>query len=419
MEKQILEKANYCAGCVTKPCQIGCPLNNDTTGFIKLVKEKKYKEAYELSCKTTVLQSICGRICPHEKQCQGSCAKGVSYEPVSIGDIEAFIGDLAIKNNWKIPKESVKPKDKKIAVIGAGPAGLTCSAFLAREGYSVTIYEKYEKLGGILEHGIPEFRLNKELLKNAINKIIELGITVVTNKELGKDILLENLEKEYDAIFLSFGANISNKMNIEGENLEGVYGGNELLESKAHSDYKNKKVIVSGGGNVAMDTARTVKRLGAKDVTIIYRRAKEQMPAEKKEIEEAENEGINFVFQTNIIKILGNSQVEKIECVKTELIKKEGEERKVPCNIEGSNYFIDADYIIMAVGSKAEKEILETLDLEINSRGRIKVDKNKTSKEKVFAGGDLIGEKSTVAWAARSGRNAAENIKQYLKKEEY
>lgn len=416
IKSEIKNKAEYCLSCKIKPCQVGCPLNNDTTGFIKYLKENKIKEAYELLCETTVLHSICGRICPHDKQCQGSCIRGISQKQVNIGDMEAYVGDIAIEHNWCIPKKSVK-KDKKIAVVGGGPTGLSCAGKLAKEGYEVTIYEKHKVLGGIMNHGIPAFRLDKKLLNNAIQKIIDLGIEVKLEKELGKDFTIQELEKEYDAIYLGFGANISSKMGIPGENLYGVYGGNELLENNTHPDYEGKVVVVSGGGNVAMDTARTVKRLGANRVIVVYRRSEAEMPAEKKEIEEAREEGVEFLFQNNIIAIHGNEKVEKIECVKTELIQKEGETRKSPVNIEGSNYFIDIDYIMMAVGSKPEAKLVASLGLELDSKGRIKIDKNNmTSREKIFAGGDLAGAKSTVAWASRSGRDAAENIINYLEK---
>lgn len=417
MEKinKIKDLANECASCVTKPCQVGCPLNNDTTGFIKLMKQEKYKEAYELLCKTTVFQAVCGRICPHYKQCQGSCVKRISYTAVDIGELEAFVGDMAIEKGWKIPKNTDVKKNKKIAVVGGGPAGLTCAAFLAKDGFDVTIYEKHKALGGIIEHGIPDFRLGRDILQETINKILDLGVKVELESELGKNLKLEDLEKEYDAIFLSFGANISSKMNIPGEDINGVYGGNELLEHKTFPDLKGKKVAVIGGGNVAMDTCRTVKRLGAKEVTVIYRRSEKQMPAEAKEIEDAKEEGVEFLFQTNILKILGNEKVEKIECIKTELVKKPGETRESPVNIENSNFLMDMDYVIMSVGSKIEAELVKSLNIECTDRGIIKIDSNcMTSREKVFAGGDLAGSRGTVAWAARAGRNAAEGIIKYL-----
>ena len=412
---ELQEILDNCESCKIKPCQVGCPLLNDTTGFIKLMKEEKYKEAYELLCETTVMQPICGRICPHMKQCQGSCVKRISYSPVEIGKLEYTLGDMAIKNNWKIPKFTDIKNGKKVAIVGGGPAGLTCSAFLARNGFDVTIYEKHSALGGVVEHGIPEFRLERKVLENTIDKILELGIEVKYNKELGKDFSLEDLEKQYDAIFLSFGKNVSSMMGIEGENLNGVYGGNELLEYKKYPDFKGKNVAVIGGGNVAMDTCRTVKRLGANNVTVIYRRSEEEMPAEKLEIKEAKEDGIEFLFQTNILKIIGNQKVEQIECIKTELIAREGETRKSPVNIEGSNFIMDIDYVVMAVGSMVEEDLVNTLNIETTKRGTIEINKNyKTSREKVFAGGDLAGAKGTVAWAARAGRDAAEEIKKYL-----
>lgn len=417
----IKNESEYCLNCIKKPCSTTCPLGNDTQGFIKLIKEEQYKKAYELLCETTVLQPICGRICPHTKQCQKSCVRGIKGNPVEIGNLEAFIGDLAIKNKWEIPKnDNETRKNKKIAVIGGGPAGLTCAAFLAKQGYQVTIYEKHKELGGILSHGIPEFRLDKIIVAETIKKILELGIEVKTNTELSTEqkentTTLKNLEKEFDAIFLSFGANVSSKMGILGEELQGVYGGNELLENGIYPDYIGKNVAVIGGGNVAMDIARTIKKIGARTVTVIYRRAEEQMPAEKKEIKEAKEEEIEFLFQTNILKILGNKKVEQIECIKTELKQKEGDTRLSPVNIENSNYLLDMDYVVMAVGSLPEKELISSLNLKTDNRGKIEVNENnQTSNSKVFAGGDLTGTAGTVAWAARSGRNAAESIMRFL-----
>lgn len=414
-KEEIIKKAEHCLGCKVKMCQKGCPLGNDITEFIRYVKEEKYKEAYEVLSNTTILQPICGRICPHKSQCEGSCVRGIKGESVSIGDLEAYIGDLAIENNYEISKFTTEKKNKKIAVVGGGPAGLSCAANLARNGYNVTIYEKYDKLGGILRHGIPDFRLDKNILDKQIERIIRLGIETKYNQVLGKNITIQELENEYDAIFLAFGANISSKMGIEGEDLEGVYGGNELLEHSNHPNYTGKTVSVIGGGNVAMDIARTIKRLGAKSVKVIYRRAEAQMPAERKEIEDAKREGIEFLIKNNIVKVIGDKKVEQIECIKTELVKKEGETREVPIDIEGSNYIIDMDYVVMAVGAKPEKDIVENLGLELTKRGNIVVDENyMTSKEKIFAGGDLSGEKATVAWASRSGRTAANGIMKFL-----
>ena len=422
------EKANYCLNCKVKPCSLkGCPLGNNIPEFIKQIKEENYFEAYKILSETTVLQGVCGRICPHKKQCQGSCVRGIKGEPVAIGDLEAFTFDVAItkqghsllecyKNEIVENKEKNKKiSNKKVAVIGGGPAGLTCSAFLAKSGIKVTIFEKYNYLGGLLVHGIPEFRLPKEIVNQTVDNILELGIEVKYNQELGKNLKLEDLEKEFDAIFLSIGANVSSKMGIEGEDLEGVYGGNELLEYNLHPEYKDKKVAVVGGGNVAMDCARTINKMGAKEVKVIYRRAREQMPAEDKEVEDAINEGIEFLFQNNVVKIIGDGKVEKVELIKTELVQKEGETRLVPVNIEDSNYIEDIDYVVMALGSKPEG-FVSNLGLELNKWGNISINENyQTSNPRVFSGGDLAGIKGTVAWAAQSGREAANKIVEFLK----
>lgn len=413
---EIKNKASYCLKCPVKPCSNkGCPLGNDIPLFIEAVKEENYKKAYEILSRTTVLQSICGRICPHTKQCEGSCVRGIKSNPVDIGELEAFVGDIAIREKYKIAEPNKMKLNKKIAIIGGGPAGLTASAFLLKEGYSVTIYEKYDYLGGLLMHGIPEFRLPKDIVKNTIQKIIDLGLNIEYNKELGKNIDLKTLENEYDAIFLAIGANITSKMNVEGEKLQGVYGGNQLLETKNHPNYTNKKVAIIGGGNVAIDCARTIKRLGAQEVKIIYRRAEEQMPAEIKEVQDAKNEGVDFLFQNNILRILGKDKVEQIELIKTDLVQKEGESRKVPVNIPNSNYIIDVDYVIMALGSEPDR-VVNNLDLKLNKWGYIQIDENnRTSNPKIFAGGDIAGCKGTVAWAARSGRDSAYSIIEYLK----
>lgn len=408
--EEIKEKANYCLSCKAKPCVKGCPLNNDITEFIAKIKEEKYKEAYDILTNTTVLSSVCGRICPHEKQCEGSCVRGIKGKSVSIGDLEAFIGDMAITENWKISKEDIF-SNRKVAVIGGGPAGLTAAAFLARKGVKVTIFDKNKKLGGILYKGVPEFRLDRGILQKTINKILELGIEIELNKELEKDIFLDDLEKEYDAILLAFGANVSNDLGVLGEDLIGVFGGNELLEKKDFPDFNGKSVAIIGGGNVAMDVSRTIIKLGAKKTYVVYRRGEKQMTAERKEVELAREEGVEFLFQNNIVKVIGNEKVEGIELIKTKLVKEEGKMREVPINIEGSNYILDVDYIVKAVGSKTKKEILNKLNVELNENNFIKIDENnETSRKKIYAAGNLIGTKSTVAWAAKSGRDAAYEI---------
>lgn len=420
--EEIKEKVNYCLNCKIKPCSAkGCPLENNIPEFIKAVKEENYKQAYKILSQTTVLPGICGKICPHTKQCQGSCVRGIKGEPVSIGDIENYIYEKAEQEKYSL-KEAMQTEEntntsysnKKVAIIGGGPAGLTCAAFLAKDGVKVTIYEKYNYLGGLLVHGIPEFRLPKTRVQETVKRILDLGINVEYNKVLGKNLNLDELEKKYDAIFISIGANKSAKIGVKGENLEGVYGGNELLEYNIHPDYTGKTVSVIGGGNVAMDCSRTIRRLGAKEVNVIYRRAEEQMPAEKKEIADAKSEGINFLFQNNIVEIKGNNKVEKLELIKTKLVQKEGETRLVPVNIEGSNYEIDTDYVVTTLGSNVSDEVLD-LGLTLNKWGNVIIDeKYTTSNPKIFAGGDLAGCKRTVAWAAQSGRDAAENIKKVL-----
>lgn len=404
--------ARKCMNCVTKPCQIGCPLNIDIPEFIKDFRNGNYEEAFKVLCKSTVLPSVCGRICPVDKQCQGSCAKKVSYDPVEIGKIESYIGDLALKNEWSLPKKT--KKNGKVAVIGSGPSGLTCAAFLAENGYQVTIYEKHDYLGGLLYHGIPKFRLDRELVQKMIKQILDLGINVKTNVSLGKDISLEGLEKEYDAVFLGLGANLSKMMGLKGETLRGVYGANELLENLVHPDYTGRSVVVIGGGGVSIDMARTAIRMGAKAVGVIYRRSRNEMSAEMDDIKQAKKEKIKFLFQTNVIGINGEEEVKSIECVKTSLDKD-----KKAINVEGSNFTIDTDYVIMAVGSRADSDLLEKLKLDVKENGYLMVNtNNQTSNPKIFAAGDLTGAKSTVAWACRNGRDTAYSIMNFIKEGE-
>lgn len=414
MEKEKLEvkiAASKCETCVTKPCQIGCPLNIDIPEFIENVKNNNYGEAFKVLCKSTVLPSVCGKICPVDKQCQGSCAKKVSYDPVEIGKLESYVGDLAVENGWKLPRKG--KKKERIAVIGSGPSGLTCAGFLAENGYQVTIYEKHEYLGGLLYHGIPKFRLNKELVSKVIKQILDLGIEVKTNVSLGKDISLKELEKEYDAVFLGLGANVSKMMGLSGEELNGVYGANELLENLVQVDYTSKRVVVIGGGGVSIDMARTAIKEGASEVGIIYRRSRSEMSAEMNDIRAAKKEGIKFLFQTNVIKVIGEDKVNGIECVKTTLDKE-----KKAINVEGSNFVIDTDVVIMAVGSRADSELLESLKLDVKENGYLMVNSNnQTSNPKIFAAGDLTGAKSTVAWACRNGRDTAYSIMKFLSKE--
>ena len=413
MKDNIKQKAEYCLNCKNPQCRTGCPLGNNIPAFIQKVKEDNLEEAYKILCETTVMPAICGRICPHQKQCQGKCVRGIKSDSVSIGEIEAYVGDWALSN--QICHKNIQENKKKVAVIGGGPSGLTAATFLRRKGYQVTIYEKQKDLGGILKRGIPEFRLSNEIVEKTIEQILALGIDVQCEKELGKNLYLVDLKKEYDAIYLSIGANIPRKMAIEGEELEGVYGGNSLLENQNHPDYTNKKVAIIGGGNVAMDCARTIKRMGAEQVVIIYRRSEAEMPAESKEISDAKKEGVEFLFLNNIVKILGTNKVEKIECIKTELVQKEGETRKSPVNIENSNYILNMDYVVMAVGGEVDKDLIEKCNISTTTKKYVQVNENnQTSDEKVFAGGDVVGQNSTVAWAASDGKNVASKIIKFL-----
>lgn len=417
MKDNIKQKAEYCLNCKNPQCRTGCPLGNNIPAFIQKVKEDNLEEAYKILCETTAIPAICGRICPHQKQCQGKCIRGIKSEPVSIGEIEAYVGDWALNNTNSLLNccKDIQEKNKKVAVIGGGPSGLTAAVFLRKNGYKVTIYEKQKDLGGILKRGIPEFRLSNEIVEKTIEQILALGIDVQCEKELGKNLYLVDLKKEYDAIYLAIGANVPRKMMIEGEELEGVYGGNSLLENQNHPDYTNKKVAIIGGGNVAMDCARTIKRMGAEQVVVIYRRSEAEMPAESKEISDAKKEGVEFLFLNNIVKILGTNKVEKIECIKTELVQKEGETRKSSVNIENSNYILNMDYVVMAVGGEVDKDLIEKCNISTTTKKYVQVNENnQTSDEKVFAGGDVVGQNSTVAWAASDGKNVASKIIKFL-----
>jgi len=394
----INNELSRCLGCIKKPCMINCPLNNDIPEIIKLLKDNKNEEAYQLLSNTTCLGSICGRVCPH--MCMLNCTKGKIDNSINIGSIEMYLSDMFLDKDYD-KKDSI---DKKVAIIGGGPTGLTCAYFLAREGIDVTIFEKHEKLGGLLEYGIPEYRLDRNILKRNINKILKLGINVELNRNIDS---LEELN-EYDAIYIGIGANKSRMLNIKGEDKDNVLGGNELLEYGNYPDFKDKIVNIIGGGNVAIDVARTIKRMNAKEVNIIYRRSEKEMPALSSEVEEAKLEGINIIYKTNIVEVLDK----KIELIKTDLIDK-GEGRLSPINIEGSNYKIKNDYVIKALGS-LPLDIVKNYNLELDN-GFIKVNNYHTSKEGVFAGGEITNTGGTISSAARDGREAAKEIINYLK----
>lgn len=419
-EINIQKQAEYCLQCPTKPCQKGCPLQNDIPNFIKYLKEKDYPKAFEILSETTIFESICGRICPHQKQCQGNCVRGIKGKSVSIGKLEAYLGDYALENHLSVPIKRAKENALKVAIIGSGPAGLACAYDLSRRGNLVDIYEKHKQLGGLLRYGIPEFRLDRKLLDQWLKTYMDNeNITVHTEAILGETIFLEDLKQKYDKIVLAFGANVSNKMHIPGEENPNVYGANELLEYQKMPNFQNKKVIVVGGGNVAMDTARTVKRLGAKDITVVYRRAEKQMPADTKELEDAKKEGIHFLLQTDITQIKSSKEKDtnlKMECIRMQLVQKEGETREVPLPIEGSQFELATDYIIMAIGSIPNAKVLDGLKLNKNEKNYLQTNaKYQTSDEKIYAIGDIIGTTKTVAWAIRTGFDCAKEISKYNK----
>lgn len=405
------DEINRCLNCVNKPCQQACPLGNNIPKIVSLIKENKLKEAFETLSETTVLPGICSIICPHDKQCRKNCTLKYKGNALTIGEIESELASAAMRNNWKVPMIDESLKGKKIAIIGSGPSGLTAAAFLARRGAWVTLFEKREKIGGVLMYGIPEFRLEKSFLEKTLNKLIDdLNIEVRCNQKYGIDIDADWLTQNYDAILLGMGANKPKKMGIPGEDLYGVFGGNELLEYDSHPDYVGKNVFVSGGGNVAIDTARVIKRKGAKTVTIVYRRSEEEMPADVKEIDEAKKDGVEFIFNTNVITICGEEKVEKLECIKTQY----NEEKKL-INIEGSNFILPADYFVMSIGSVVDTEFISGNEVEISKYGKVTIDESmKTKTEKIFAAGNLVSDNSSAAMAARSGRDAAEMIRKFL-----
>lgn len=407
----IKKEIDKCLNCKNTPCKFGCPLGNDIPKFIKYMKEENYQKAYFILSKTTVLGALCGLICPKDNQCERMCIKVLDKNHVKIGYLESYLSKLALKNNYKI--YSPKKTKYNVLVIGAGPSSLSCAAFLRRNKIAVTIIEKHNYLGGLLVHGIPEFRLSKKLVKEVTNSIINLGIDVIYNQELGVDFHINDVIDKFDAIYIGIGSNISNKLNIDNENLENIYGGNELLENKIDLDLKNKNVIVYGCGNTAMDIARTMKRNGA-NVTIIYRKDTSHMSASIKEYSDTLNDNINFLFNTKIIKIIGNKKIDSIEVIKTKL--KKDKEKEVLTEIKNTNYIIKCDYLIKAIGSHPNKKIIDELNLKLDENGLIDIDGNgRTSNPKIFSGGDIAGVKKTVAWASRSGRNAAYKIIEYLK----
>lgn len=439
-EEAAVAEAERCINCRNKPCVAACPVNIQIPEFIMKVQERDFEGAYQIIAESSSLPAVCGRVCPQETQCEGKCTLGIRFEPVAIGRLERFVADYHLKNAKEVP---AKPKlnGKKVAVVGSGPAGLTCAGDLAKKGYDVTVYEALHMAGGVLVYGIPEFRLPKDIVAKEVEVLKQLGVKVETNVVIGKTLTIDELFEEmgFDAVFIGSGAGLPNFMNIPGEGLKGVYSANEYLTRanlmKAYSEEadtpisKGGKVAVVGGGNVAMDAARTALRLGAEKVYIVYRRSMEELPARAEEVEHAIEEGIDFRLLNNPVEILGynnpdnprdpkNGCVEAIKCIKMQLGEPDENGRRRPVAIEGSEFVLDVDTVIMAIGTSPNPLIKDTTEgLEVNRWGGIIVnEENLTSREGVYAGGDVVTGAATVISAMGAGKVAAQGIDDYLSK---
>ena len=430
-EEMAMEEASRCLNCKNKPCVSGCPVNVRIPEFVAKVAEGKFEEAYEIITSTTSLPAISGRVCPQENQCEGKCVRGIKGESVSIGRLERFCADYHMKHS---DAKAVKPQSngKKVAVVGAGPSGLTCAGDLAKKGYEVTVFEAFHTAGGVLVYGIPEFRLPKAIVKKEVENLQDLGVEVKTNMVIGRVLSVDELfEMGYKAIFIGSGAGLPSFMGIEGEDLIGVYSANEYLTRtnlmKAYlEDYdtpiiKSKSVAVVGGGNVAMDAARCAKRLGAENVYIVYRRGMEEMPARKEEVHHAMEEGIIFKNLNNPVKILGdeNGRVRAMECIEMELGEPDASGRRKPIAKEGSNFELPVDTVIMSIGTSPNPLIRSTTPgLDTNKRGCLVVNEDtmQTTREGVYAGGDAVTGAATVILAMGAGKQAAQSIDEYLSK---
>ncbi|MDD7429618.1 MAG: NADPH-dependent glutamate synthase [Oscillospiraceae bacterium] len=428
-EEMAVDEAQRCLNCKNMPCVAGCPVNIEIPKFIKEIADGKFEEAFQIISKSSSLPAVCGRVCPQENQCEGKCVRGIKGEPVGIGRLERFAADY---HNANFKGEVVKPESngKKVAVIGAGPSGLTCAGDLAKAGYKVTVFEALHLAGGVLVYGIPEFRLPKSIVQKEIDNLSALGVDIETNMVIGKTVTIDELfEQGYDAIFIGSGAGLPRFMNIPGENLKGVYSANEFLTRvnlmKAYREgsdtpiKQNKKVAVVGGGNVAMDAARCAKRLGAEEVYIVYRRGEEELPARKEEVEHAKEEGIIFKLLTNPVEILGGEDkfVNGIKCVEMELGEPDASGRRKPVVKPDSEFVLDVDCVVMSIGTSPNPLIKNTTKgLDVNSHGCIitKDETGLTSREGVYAGGDAVTGAATVISAMGAGKHAAKAIDEYL-----
>jgi len=428
--EEAVEEARRCLTCKNPQCVSGCPVHIRIPDFISLIKDGQFDKAATLIREDTALPSVCGRVCPQESQCEGKCILGRKGDPVAIGKLERFIGDWSMKNHIVAQKPTVR-KGQKVAVVGSGPAGLTCAKELRCMGYDVTVYEALHEFGGVLVYGIPEFRLpKKDIVKPEIDTIKNLGVRFESDVVIGRTMSVDDLMEKwcYDAVFIASGAGFPNFMNIEGENLCGVVSANEFLTRnnllfsyKEHYETPNfvgKKVTVVGGGNVAMDAARTAIRLGA-EVHIVYRRSEEELPARREEVHHAKEEGVDFQLLTNPVKIIGNDKgwVCGMECIRMELTEPDASGRRRPVKIPGSEFVLDTDMVIMSIGTSPNPLIYTTTQgLDVNSHGCIVADEvGATSREGVFAGGDIVSGAATVILAMGAGKSAAKAIDEYLR----
>ncbi|MEM3458688.1 MAG: NADPH-dependent glutamate synthase [Candidatus Bathyarchaeia archaeon] len=431
-EEQALEEANRCLQCPKPQCVTGCPVEIEIPAFIKLLREGKYEEAIAKIKEKNSLPAICGRVCPQEEQCQLKCVVGKVGEPVSIGRLERFLADWERERGFKVP-EIAKSTGKKVAVIGAGPAGLTVAADLAKLGHKVVIFEALHLPGGVLVYGIPEFRLPKKIVQAEVDYIQRLGVEFKCGFLVGRTYTIPELLKErgFDAVFIGTGAGLPAFMNVPGEDLGGIYSANEflirvnLMKSYAFPCYDTpirigKHVVVIGGGNVAMDSARSALRLGAEEVCIVYRRSREELPARKEEIENAEEEGIVCKFLAAPTRFIGDEKgwVKQMECICMELGPPDDSGRRRPVPVKGSEFVMDTDTVIVAIGRTPNPIIQRTTEgLAVTRWGTIVADENgKTSLEGVYAGGDIVTGEATVISAMGAGKKAARAIHEYLMK---
>ena len=438
-EEIALDEAQRCLHCKNMPCVDGCPVNVHIPEFIEKIKEGDFEGAYQVIHETSSLPAVCGRVCPQETQCESKCVRGIKGEPVGIGRLERFVAD------WHRDHSDQKPvpapsNGHKVAIVGSGPSGLTCAGDLAKLGYKVTVFEALHTAGGVLVYGIPEFRLPKAIVQQEVDNLIAMGVDVETNVVIGKTLTVDELfEQGYEAVYVGSGAGLPNFMGIPGESLKGVYSANEFLTRsnlmKAYEDnpvtpiMKGGNVAVVGGGNVAMDAARTALRLGADNVYIVYRRSEEELPARREEVEHAKEEGIIFKLLNNPVELLGynnpddrrdpkNGFVTGMKCIRMELGEPDERGRRRPVPVEGSEFVIDVDTVVMAIGTSPNPLIKNTTaGLDVNSHGGIIVDDNgATSKEGVYAGGDAVTGAATVISAMGAGKLAAKSIHEYLSK---